>query len=199
VTNCCFVIVTTNYKTDGIYLPADDRRHYVAWSDLTKEQFTPDYWNGIWSWYNTGGDQHVAAYLKTLELTGFDPKAPPPKTDAWWQIVSAGAAPEDGEIADLLEKLGNPYAIGLQSLISGAGEGEFGEFLRDRKNRRIIPHRLEKAGCVPVRNPHAKDGLWVINGVRQAVYGRSKLSPAERLRAAEHLDAAWKRAASSSV
>ena len=29
---CCGVVITTNHKTDGIYLPADDRRHYVAWS-----------------------------------------------------------------------------------------------------------------------------------------------------------------------
>jgi hypothetical protein len=27
ILNCCAVIITTNYKTDGIYLPADDRRH----------------------------------------------------------------------------------------------------------------------------------------------------------------------------
>jgi hypothetical protein len=32
VFNCLGFIITTNYKTDGIYLPADDRRHYVAWS-----------------------------------------------------------------------------------------------------------------------------------------------------------------------
>jgi hypothetical protein len=30
VLNCCGVIITTNHKADGIYLPADDRRHYVA-------------------------------------------------------------------------------------------------------------------------------------------------------------------------
>jgi len=39
VMNCCGVIITTNYKSDGIYLPADDRRHFVAWSDLTKDDF----------------------------------------------------------------------------------------------------------------------------------------------------------------
>ena len=41
VLNCCGVIITTNHKADGIYLPADDRRHFVAWSELTKEDFTP--------------------------------------------------------------------------------------------------------------------------------------------------------------
>ena len=33
VLNLSGVIITTNHKTDGIYLPADDRRHFVAWSE----------------------------------------------------------------------------------------------------------------------------------------------------------------------
>ena len=36
VLNCVGVIITTNHKADGIYLPADDRRHYVAWSELSE-------------------------------------------------------------------------------------------------------------------------------------------------------------------
>src|SRR5437763_9885866 len=32
IINCCGVIITTNHKTNGIYLPADDRRHFIAWS-----------------------------------------------------------------------------------------------------------------------------------------------------------------------
>ena len=39
VFNVCGVIITTNHKTDGIYLPADDRRHFVAWSTLSKDDF----------------------------------------------------------------------------------------------------------------------------------------------------------------
>ncbi len=44
VVNVCGVVMTTNHKTDGIYLPADDRRHYVAWSDAKQEDFTDAYW-----------------------------------------------------------------------------------------------------------------------------------------------------------
>src|SRR5262249_22813056 len=55
VFNCCGVIITTNYKADGIYLSPDDRRHYVAWSGLTKEDFVPTYWNTLWGWYARGG------------------------------------------------------------------------------------------------------------------------------------------------
>ena len=57
------MIITTNHKTDGIYLPADDRRHFVAWSDLHKEDYPDGYWNTLWHWYHAEGFQHVAAYL----------------------------------------------------------------------------------------------------------------------------------------
>jgi hypothetical protein len=63
VFNVCGVIITTNYKTNGIYLPADDRRHFVAWSTAKKEDFPDEYWNDIWGWYEAGGYAHVAAYL----------------------------------------------------------------------------------------------------------------------------------------
>ncbi len=33
VANACGLIFTTNHLTDGLYLPADDRRHFVAWSE----------------------------------------------------------------------------------------------------------------------------------------------------------------------
>ena len=52
VMNCTFAILTTNRLTDGIFLPPDDRRHDVMWSELTKDDFTESYWIGIWDWYN---------------------------------------------------------------------------------------------------------------------------------------------------
>jgi hypothetical protein len=105
VLNCMGVVITSNHKTDGIFLPADDRRHFVAWSDLSKEDFADDYWKTLWHYYNTGGDQHVAAYLATLDISTFDPKAPPPKTQAFWEIVDASRAPEDADLADTIEAL----------------------------------------------------------------------------------------------
>ncbi len=192
VPNVCGVVITTNYKSDGIYLPADDRRHYVAWCDLTKESFSDNYWNGLYEWYERGGYQNVAAYLARLDLTGFDPKAPPPNTPAFWAIVDANRAPEDADVADVLDEIGkrdcqDPVsAVTLQMLIAHA-TGDFLVWLQDRKNRRSIPHRLETAEYVPVRNPDAKDGLWKISGRRQAVYAHVRLSVADRIRAARIL------------
>lgn len=108
VPKVCGVVITTNHNSDGLYLPADDRRHYVAWSDLDRDSFEPDYWNRLWGWYYSGGFGHVAAYLSGLDLSGFDPKAPPAKTEAFWHTVNAARAPEESELADILEAMGWP-------------------------------------------------------------------------------------------
>jgi hypothetical protein len=186
ILNCCGVIITTNYKADGIYLPADDRRHFVAWSDLTKDDFTPGYWKNLWGWYEHGGTEHVVAFLDKLDISDFDPKAPPPKTAAFWDIVDANRAPEDAELADVLDRLQNPNAITI-NCIRSVSSGDFGLWIADRKNRRAIPHRMEKCGYVAVRNDTAKDGLWVINGTRQAIYAKSELSIRNRITEAGNL------------
>jgi hypothetical protein len=186
VFNVCGVILTTNYKTDGIYLPADDRRNYVAWSDLKKENFTEDYWRKLWDWFDNGGDRNVAAYLATRDLSSFDAKAPPPKTDAFWAIVNANRAPEEGELADILDDLSNPNAVTIE-MVSDASFGDIKLWLNDRKNRRVIPHRLERCGYISVRNDTAKDGLWKIAKRRQVVYAKSELTPAQQIEAVHQL------------
>ena len=190
IPNVCGVVITTNHKSDGLYLPADDRRHYIAWSDLDKDQFQPDYWNHLWQWYGDGGVSHVAAYLASLDLTDFDPKSPPRKTEAFWHIVNAARAPEESELADILDGLRWPEAITLDVIVTHAriDHHDFAEWLTDRRNRRQIPHRLESAGYEPVRNPAAKDGLWVINRRRQVVYAKATLSIHDRHVAAAKVD-----------
>jgi Family of unknown function (DUF5906) len=197
VLNCCGVILTTNHKSDGIYLPADDRRHFAAWSDAKKEDFADDYWTARWGWYEDGGYAHVAAYLASLDISDFDPKAPPPKTAAFWEIVHASRAPEDAELADVLDALGkpdpdNPGAVILPDAVTlqqvqQAAAGDFETWIRDRRNRRQIPFRFEKCGYVPVRNEAAESGLWVINGARQVIYAKASLSLREQLIAARKL------------
>jgi hypothetical protein len=173
VFNVSGVIITTNYKTNGIYLPAEDRRHYVAWSNLKKADFSVHYWNYIWKWYADGGIGHVAAYLATLDISDFNPKAAPPKTEAFWAIVDANRSPEDSELADAIDRLGyealgtdgqleivRPPVITIEKIAKVAEmvNGEFAMWIIDPKNRRAIPHRLEECGYTPVRNKNANDG-----------------------------------------
>lgn len=186
--NVVGVIITTNNKSDGLYIPADDRRHYVAWSDLTKDDFTERYWDDLWAWYEQGGRAHVAEYLRTLDLSGWNPKAPPFKTPAWHDIVSSNRAPEDAELADALDGITWPDATTI-SHISGSltCANSFAEYLRDRKNSRKIPHRLEAVGYVAVHSESAKDGLWKVGGKRQVIYAKKDMSTRDRIAAAERL------------
>jgi hypothetical protein len=186
VFNLCGVIITSNHKSDGVYLPADDRRHMVAWSSLTKDDFDDDYWRKIYAWYANGGSERVAHYLAGVDLSDFDPKAPPPKTAAFWEIADANRAPEDAELADAIDALQNPDALTL-SQIAGRADGSLGEYLRDRKNARKIPHRLEDCGYVAVRNEGAVDGHWKVDGKRRVIYAKASLSVRERIAAAHKL------------
>jgi hypothetical protein len=189
VPNLIGVVFTTNHRTDGLYLPADDRRHYVAWSDLTPDDFPADYWAELYRWFDDDGEggsgiAHVAAYLAARDLSGFDPKAPPPKTPAFWDVVAAGRAPEDTEIADVIANLGEPDALTIGDIARTTDDLDFRMWLKDRKNSRQIPHRFECAGYVATRNPEAKDGLWVVADKRQVVYVRRDLPIRQRSEAA---------------
>jgi hypothetical protein len=48
--------------------------------------------------------------------------------------------------------------VTLAEIITAANY-ELTEWLKERKNRRAIPHRLERCGYTPVRNNDATDGL----------------------------------------
>jgi hypothetical protein len=60
-------------------------------------------------------------------------------------------------------------------------------WIKDRKSRRAILHRLETCGYVPVRNDTAKDGLWKIRERRQVIYAKAELPPRDRIKAARDL------------
>ena len=136
VPNVLGLIITTNHKSDGIYLPSDDRRHYVAWSHRTKEEFEPEYFDRLWDWLrDEGGGADVAAYLAQRDLKAFNPHAPPRRTAAFFDIINAGQAPEDAELDDGLDELGRPGVCSLQT-IAMTKIGATMEWLFDRRARR---------------------------------------------------------------
>jgi hypothetical protein len=195
ILNRCGMIVTTNYR-DALYLPPDDRRHYVAFSERRGEEFPAAFWNDFWAWYEAGGFAHVAALLNRYDLSNFDPKAEPRKTDAFFYMVSADRGGEHSEIADAIDRLKDangrrPDALTITQLIAVAPELEW---LRTLKMRRIVRRRLEDNDYTIVVNPKARasDGMWVIDGRRQAIYAHSALDQTQRLTAAEKLHAKLK-------
>jgi hypothetical protein len=201
VKNVCGVIFTSNYR-DGLYLPEDDRRHDVLWTERVAADFGDGYWNKLWGWYRNGGFEHVAAYLMARDISKFDPAAPPPKGPAFWAMVAASAAPENSEFGDLLDcvvhsKMYNddgsipkepiwPDAVTL-SQVRKYADDDMKHWIDDRKNRRSIPHRFAACGYVPVRNVTRQEGNWIVLNKRQVIYAKKELSLRARYAAAEAL------------
>lgn len=190
VANVCGVVITTNNRTDAMYLPSDDRRHFVAWSEITREQFSVGYFDGLYQWLANGGQDDVVAYLLSKDLGDFDHKAPPPKTPAFWVMVAANEAPEATELREAIERLGSPPAVRLADLKSAAETHALVELLADlsdRKQSKSWGGRLAKVGYVFIRNPDTKDGYFCIRGKYCAVYANKNLNTAEQVRAARRL------------
>jgi hypothetical protein len=182
VMNVTGVIVTTNHKVSGLYLPPDDRRHFVAWSNKEQADFDPDYWRGYWARFNAGGAEAVATHLRGLDLAGFNPNAPPDRTQAFWEMVDAMRSEEESEMADIIESLGSPNALTVSDLIDragGLGRYGFAEFLRDHTKARNIKMRLEENGYRRLANPDDKRGRWQLPSERTSVYVRRLLSDRE--------------------
>jgi hypothetical protein len=206
VPNVLGLVVTTNHKSDGVYLPSDDRRHFIAWSHCTKEQFNAEYFNKLWRWLLwEGGNEHVAAYLAERDLSAFNPCALPRQTAAFFDIVVASQAPEDAELADVLDdmerdELGQSKRPNVCSMLSilTSPHGASLEWLLDRRHRRSIPYRMERCGYIACRNPDADDGLWRINGRRQTLYVKASLSPEQRTQASRNYMLQTQKAAGNS-
>lgn len=190
VPNVMGVIYTTNNLTNGLYLPSDDRRHYVAWSDAAANDFPDHYWKTLWGWLEAGGKWDVVAYLASLDITAFNPKAPPPKTSAFFAIAQSNEDPELSELAALIEQLGAPDAIVLDDIARAASASKQTELereARERSMRRSMVKKLERLSYMAVRNPDAKDRQWAIQGRRVAVYARQAAALSHQLLAVRKL------------
>ena len=187
VPNLAGVIMTTNYKAFGVYLPSDDRRHYVAASARETNWAPPEYWISLDEWYAGEGFRHVVAYLDALDLSTFRPKAPPPKTAAFFDIVAGNTPTQNAELEDALDELARPTVLTL-AMLARTGEQPFADWLFGLNTRRAVSDALEKAGYITVRRPDAAQALWHIKGSgRKAIYGQRTVALVHLLSAAEKL------------
>lgn len=190
IPNCCGVIMTTNHKTGALWLPSNDRRTYAAWSTCTQEDFEPGYWKDIWRYLGEGdGCSHVTAYLQQLDISKFDAKSPPKKTEAFHAIVDAGAPDKELEIADALDQLGAPDVVTIEQVL--LIDPDLEDWVKDIRNRKQLHYRFENLGYIPIRCSDTKHGYWIILGRRQRIYQRENLAPNDALQAARALVGIW--------
>jgi hypothetical protein len=186
IPNVFGALITSNHKTGGLYLPPDDRRHEVYWSDKVEGDYTSAYWDKLWNWYqNENGFAKVAYYLRhVVDLSDFNPKASPPKTEAFWAIVYANTGEETTDLAQLIELLGTPQAITLDTIVSKAkitsGFEGTAAWFSDSRHYRIVSEKFEKCGYRVFRNDRdTKHGQWQFGNKRRSVYVIKGLSDAD--------------------
>jgi hypothetical protein len=173
VANVLRPILTTNHQVDGLYMDPQDRRHYCAWSDAPK--LTEAEANAIYAWYEAGGLDIVAHHLRTLDLStrNWNPKAPPPRTDWWHQLVSGGQSAEEEKFGDALDKLQRPDWVTMPQ-VGDAGTPDLKNWTLDPRNKRKLEREMVKSGYQRLPNPNeTKRGRWPIKGAQLVVYRRS--------------------------
>jgi hypothetical protein len=188
-------IITTNLETSGLFLPDDDARHYVAWSNRTwtdwgypdLDTLDAEYFKPIYDWFVAGGYEAVAYHLRTFDLSDFSPTAPPKKTEAWYRIVRAWAEQNKDALATIIEKLGNRPALTPADVLAADSNMELADWSTP-KGRNFIPRQFEGSGYVSQGNPDNDAGRWQVgtktNRRTMAIYVQAKLSVTEKIRVA---------------
>jgi len=181
VPNVVGVIMTSNHKLDGLYLPADDRRHYVAWAKVTASNFDPEHFNKLYGWFKGGGLGHVVAFLRERDLSRFDAKAPPVQTRAFRSIAAVSRGSEGDDIVDVIEAMGKPDVFSWGDFMNKA-TGALHDLAKN--NQRALRDKLEQEGYETVENPASSDGRWKVGEGKASLWGRRDMTPRDQLAAA---------------
>jgi hypothetical protein len=191
VLNVTGIVYTTNHR-DALFLPEDDRRHFVAWSDITADELGGDeYFSKIWRWLVfEGGTADVVAWLRSVDLTSYNAKSPPRKTSAFFAMVQAEETEDDLALSSIInDTLGRPAVLTLDIIRNNAGgHVTLLEWLGKRDAARQIPHKLQRLGYARLANRDAgMDRRWKMGGNRVTVFARTDIKPGEAYQAAAAL------------
>ena len=153
VINVMRVFITTN-DWMAMYIPPEDRRMFIMHSLLPQKwhvEKEPDYFVNLFSWFDSGGLNNVAAWLRSRDLSRFDPKGQVAKTAGWEAVAGTWEEPEDG-VAFALDELGHPPVV-FGGELTGPQFDHRDDVANMLKSPRKIGHRMQKAGYVLVKCP----------------------------------------------
>lgn len=174
IPNLNATIITTNYRTGGLYLSADDRRHYVTFSDIVRAAFTQDYWDASWRWMYSGGIENCAAFLMARDVSHFNAKGAPTQTPEFWEMVEGGQSDEAGDLRDIISSFnGEPFSLAQLAVVARMTfhNVELANWLTDIRNGTKIKRALNDLNVVKHANPNDKTyGRWLIAGKPTKLY-----------------------------
>ena len=93
-----------------LFIEQDDRRFFVI--DTPAQKREPEYWTEFHSWWRSNLGV-VKAYLGSLDLSEFQPKATPPMTAAKERLKQQSSTPLAQALTELIEERSWPIARGV--------------------------------------------------------------------------------------
>ena len=108
--NRTLVVAFSNEKRP-ITISPDDRRWFVHWTDAPRMTETEA--DALWNWYGAGGREHVADWLATRDLAGFNPNAAPMMTPGKAALLRVADYDVHRAIMDLAQRRQPPFSKGL--------------------------------------------------------------------------------------
>jgi hypothetical protein len=106
--NRLFMLAFTN-EDMPITLDSDDRRWFCVWSESAK--MTPEEAKRIWGWYNAGGFEAVAGWLRARDVSRFSPQGIPPMTDYKQKLIYVGMSNAEGYVYHEIEAGHAPFNV----------------------------------------------------------------------------------------
>lgn len=174
----CGVVLTTNHMTNGLYIPADDRRYDVMECASREEMgladpyVRGDYFARLWAWYNEEeGAAHIAAYLHERELGKFSASTGQRITAAHQKIVQTGMSGDEWIIDCLLElatkddkgQLVTPAWTTSAHVLEALKKTAHAEMPASNA-RRSMANALARQGFNRLICAESKDGRWALRG-----------------------------------
>ncbi len=143
----------------SLSLSADDRRWMVLWSEagiLPQSEAAR-----LWTWYEAGGLDHVAYWLRQRDVSAFSPGDRPMMTDAKSIMLEGGLSPGEALLAQMLRDRVGPFRPGA---VMGPWQGLVDSLQQDQQQHKLSIQSLYVAaqhagwldlGKIRARGEHA--------------------------------------------
>jgi hypothetical protein len=117
IKNVVQLVLLTN-EVEPIKISDKDRRYFVLnillqviGGDGNQKLEWVEYFRQLWAWMESArGWEQVAHYLLARDVSGFNPKAAPPMTDAKRDVIEAGRSPLEGMLDEMFDERLGPMA-----------------------------------------------------------------------------------------
>ncbi len=173
---CCGVIFTTNHLDAGaIFIEKDDRRYDVIQCAKKSEIGFDDkeakdaYFKKFWRWLkHEGGFAHVQAYLRSVDLSDFEPEVHR-VTQAHTELAAAGSVADDWFL-DILDKIAGEAHLDELKVLSYGVLKAYADAAGDRNSfaRRSVLN-LSRAGYKRLQSK-LRDGRYSLKGKKHNLW-----------------------------